>query len=98
VRAERKWGRLYAESQKAKGAAAGGRRNGLRGAIVRPRSGTPTLAEMGVSKSQAARRQKLAQIRGDTRRPDAVLPGRVEGGKTTCHAKHVRRYPATANA
>lgn len=43
-----------AKLPKAIGAAAGGKRSGLRGTIVEPRSDAPTRAELGVSKKRSA--------------------------------------------
>lgn len=62
IRAERKAGELLGEMEKNKGASAGGVKESPRGRIVEPRDTTPTLSEIGISKSQSSRWQQIATI------------------------------------
>jgi hypothetical protein len=62
VRAERRAGQMLAEMPKAKGAAAGGEKDGPRGNYVVPRDSAPTLETLGISKNQSSRWQKLAAV------------------------------------
>lgn len=61
VRAERRCGELLAEMEKAKGAPGPGR--GKAGSTVRPPfTDAPTLADLGISKTQSSRWQQLAEV------------------------------------
>lgn len=62
LEAERKMGEMLAQTERAKGAAAGGKKNGSRGKVLLPRDSQPTLAELGLTKRESARAQKLATI------------------------------------
>ncbi len=60
--AERMLGQYLRQAPKARGAAAGGSKDGPRGTYTEPRDETPTLADMGISKKLAAEAQRLAEI------------------------------------
>jgi hypothetical protein len=64
VRAERRAGELLREMPKNEGASAGGEKDGPRGTYVVPRDETPTFADLGISKNQSSRWQKLAVVSG----------------------------------
>jgi len=52
--AERRLGEMLAEMPKNAGAAAGGKKDAPRGALVEPRDTTPTLADLGIDKKVSA--------------------------------------------
>jgi len=58
IRAERKLGEMLRDSRISES----GTGNLLRGRIVRPRDNTPSLAELGISKSQSSRLQMISDI------------------------------------
>lgn len=60
--AEIRAGELLAETEKNKGAAGGGKKDAPRGRIKLPRDTTPKLAELGITKTQSSRWQKLAGL------------------------------------
>jgi hypothetical protein len=60
LRAERRAGELLAKMEKNKGARAGGQKDAPRGRMAKPRDSTPKLADLGVTKTQSARWQKVA--------------------------------------
>jgi len=62
LRAERRAGELLEKMPKAKGAAAGGDRESLRGRIVRPRDDAPTYADLDIDKHDAAHWQQMAEV------------------------------------
>jgi N6-adenosine-specific RNA methylase IME4 len=62
LRAERRAGELLLEIKKNKGAAAGGEKEGPRGRFTLPRDETPKLSDLGVTKTQSSRWQKLADL------------------------------------
>jgi N6-adenosine-specific RNA methylase IME4/transcriptional regulator with XRE-family HTH domain len=62
LRAERRCGELLALTPKNPGAAGGGARETSRGRIALPRSQVPTLAALGVSKTQSSRWQAAALL------------------------------------
>lgn len=66
MRAERRWGQIYAESEKAKGTAGSGNAN-VTGGVKKepPVDSPPTLAEMNVTKRASSRAQKAALIPDD---------------------------------
>jgi hypothetical protein len=66
TRVERRWGHIYAESEKAKGGGTGAHQHRAASAEQEP-AATPTLAEMGVSKKASSRAQKLTAIPGRNR-------------------------------
>jgi hypothetical protein len=61
LRAERRAGQILAEGDKATGGEYGGK-NRIDGSRVEPSNPTRTLSDMGISKGQSSRWQKLAQI------------------------------------
>jgi N6-adenosine-specific RNA methylase IME4 len=65
MRAERRVGELLRVSEKNKGARGGGQKDAPRGRVVKPRDTTPKLADLGVSKTQSSRWQKLAALDAD---------------------------------
>jgi DNA N-6-adenine-methyltransferase Dam len=76
LRAERRWGEIYGISQKAEGTR--GDTSVLSGGVDRTppeESETPTLKEMGVTKTQSAKWQKLAEL------PEEKFEIRVEHAK-----------------
>jgi hypothetical protein len=75
LRAERRWGEMFDAGPKATGAM--GNPGGRGAAIVRSPDVTaqPTLAEMGVSKSQASKWQKLAKVPEDQFEDSNLRPG-----------------------
>lgn len=64
LRAERKWGEMYSQSQKAVGAT-GNKSNQYQKEVRSYEATTPTLADMNVSKDQSSTWQKLAEIPED---------------------------------
>ena len=64
MRAERRAGELLREMEKNKGASAGGKKDGPRGRMTEPRDRTPKLSDIGVTKTQSARWQRLADMDG----------------------------------
>jgi ParB family chromosome partitioning protein len=74
LRAERRAGELLAEAPKASGGEHGGRPK-IDGSRSQPSTSTPTLAEMGVTKAQSSKWQKLAAL------PDEKFEVRVEHAK-----------------
>jgi N6-adenosine-specific RNA methylase IME4 len=66
MRAERRAGELLREMEKNKGAAGGGTKKGSRGRLVQPRDTAPKLADIGVSKTQSSRWQRLADLDSKT--------------------------------
>lgn len=66
LRAERKLGELIQKQKETvglnRGAAAGGKKDGPRGAYTEPRDSAPTLAEAGIDKKLSSRAQKLAAV------------------------------------
>jgi N6-adenosine-specific RNA methylase IME4 len=60
--AEIKLGEYLKQVPKAKGASAGGTKDGPRGAYTEPRDDAPTLAELGISKKLSAESQRLAEL------------------------------------
>ena len=62
LRAERRLGEILAKTEKAKGAAGGGKKTGPRGTLVEPRDKTPKLDDVGISKKLSSRAQKLAAV------------------------------------
>jgi N6-adenosine-specific RNA methylase IME4 len=66
IKAERRLGELIAAQKEtvglAKGASAGGKKDGPRGSFVELRDSVPTLAEAGIDKKLSARAQKLAEM------------------------------------
>jgi hypothetical protein len=90
LEAERKMGEMLAATERAKGAAAGGKKESPRGHYTSPRdSGVPTLATLGVTKRESVQTQRLAppvalgQARGAFRYPDTpearVVPQALPG-------------------
>ena len=65
LRAERKWGQLYSGSEKAKGVRTAGGGAGAGGRMQRPPAQPPTLADMGMTKDQSSRWQKLGAVPDD---------------------------------
>lgn len=61
VRAERRCGELLAATEKNRGIASGGERTAA-GHTLRPADTAPTLADMGLTKSESSRSQQLAAI------------------------------------
>jgi N6-adenosine-specific RNA methylase IME4 len=62
LRAERRAGELLVEMAKNKGAAGGGIKDGPRGRVVRPRDISPRLSDVGITKSQSSKWQRLAGL------------------------------------
>ncbi len=66
IRAERRLGELLIAQKETvglnRGAAAGGKKDGPRGAYVEPRDSSPTLAEAGIGKKLSSRAQELARL------------------------------------
>ncbi|MCX5653384.1 MAG: hypothetical protein NTY65_01865 [Planctomycetota bacterium] len=60
--AERKMGEMLAQTPRAKGARAGGKKESSRGHYMQPRDNTPTLSALGISKRESAEAQKLADL------------------------------------
>ncbi len=65
VRAERKCGELLRDMEKAKGTDRGGRTSKIDGRRELPSNSPKTLSEMGVTKDQSSKWQKLANIPDD---------------------------------
>jgi hypothetical protein len=63
LRAEIRSGELLAEVEKNKGAAGGGKKDAPRGRVTEPRDLSPKLSDLGVTKTQSSRWQKLAALR-----------------------------------
>jgi N6-adenosine-specific RNA methylase IME4 len=61
-RAERRAGQLLRQMEKNKGAAGGGKKSAPRGRLTQPRDTTPKLADLGISKGESARWQKIAGL------------------------------------
>lgn len=62
LEAERKMGEMLAQTERAKGAAAGGKKESPRGNYIEPRDSNPTLDDIGISKRESSEAQKLATI------------------------------------
>jgi hypothetical protein len=73
TRAERRWGHIYAESEKAKGGDRGGKQP-LDGSRKEPANKSPTLAEMGVSKKASARAQPKGRAMAGSISPCYMMP------------------------
>lgn len=84
VRAERKAGQMLAEMPKAKGTVLSGR-DSFGGAQKEPPKNTPTLAELGVTKKQSSRWQKLAAV-PDEDFERAVTAAKEVAGEVTARA------------
>lgn len=76
VRAERRAGQMLAEMPKNNGQL-------LRGSIVRPREESKTLDEIGISKTQSSRWQKLAAVPDDQFEQAVTAAKEVAGEVTT---------------
>lgn len=81
LEAERRMGEMLLVAPKAKGAAAGGKKESPRGVYVEPRDTVPTLSDIGLTKRDSSRAQKLARLpvkifeevkRGKTNGADAI--------------------------
>jgi N6-adenosine-specific RNA methylase IME4 len=86
MHAERRAGELLREMEKNKGARGGGRKDAPRGRVVKPRDTTPKLADLGVSKTQSSRWQKLAALDADKFEPH------VERAGTNAYDRMTRRF------
>lgn len=64
--ASRRMGELLQATERAKGAASGGTKTAPRGSYVEPRDTHPTLAEIGITKKESSRAQKLASLPDET--------------------------------
>src|SRR5207302_7141935 len=62
LEAERKMGGILLETERAKGASAGGKKKSPRGKYMLPRDSEPTLAALGLTKRESAEAQMLAQL------------------------------------
>src|SRR4030088_240474 len=62
LRAEIRAGELLREMEKNKGASGGGKKDAPRGRVVEPRDTAPKLSDLGVTKTQSSRWQKLASL------------------------------------
>ncbi len=91
-RAERRWGELYAASNKARGAE--GNPGGRGAPIVRsPNETAQTLAELGVTKTQSSKWQQLAALPGDKFEIRVEhAKARVEGMTTSAPSYRTAEY------
>jgi hypothetical protein len=64
LRAKRKLGEMLKETERAKGATAGGKKVSPRGTYLEPRDTQPTLRELKIDKKTSAQAQKLAATFG----------------------------------
>lgn len=78
MRAEIKMGEMLAatEDERAKGAAAGGKKTSPRGSYTERRDDTPTLADLGVTKKESAQAQMLASL--SKAKQEAVIVGTLK--------------------
>jgi N6-adenosine-specific RNA methylase IME4 len=65
LQAERRMGEMLKASELNKGASAGGKKVSPRGHYLLPRDKTPTLKELGLTKNESARAQKVAELDKD---------------------------------
>lgn len=84
IRATERWGELRGEEGKARGAAAGGKKSGPRGAFVASRDKNPTLEEMAISKDVSARAHKLAEL------PERVFEEKVAAWREIARGENER--------
>lgn len=75
LRAERRAGELLREMEKNKGARGGGKKNAPRGRVVEPRDTAPKLSDIGITKSQSSKWQRLAELE------ESAFEAKVERGK-----------------
>lgn len=85
VRAERRAGQLLAEMPKARGVVLSGKDSIGGTIVVPPKNDAPTLSEMGVSKNESSRWQKLASI-SDEQFESAVASAKDKAGEVTTAA------------
>src|SRR4051794_37912987 len=91
LRAERRAGQLLREMEKAKGQL-------LRGNEPRPRDEAPTLADLGISKPQSSRWQKLAGIPEDDFEASLAAPGKPSTTGIIAEHAEPSRSPVLPNA
>lgn len=90
--AERRMGQFLQASERAKGAAAGGKKQSPRGPYREPRDSAPTLAELGITKKESAKAQQLADLPDDDF--ERVLDGTTTVKAVTKEAKKKRAAKA----
>jgi hypothetical protein len=81
LEAERKMGELLRETERAKGAIAGGEKGSPRGHYTELRDSAPTLAALGLTKRESAQAQMLAKL------PAPVFEQVKSGQKSLSHIK-----------
>jgi len=91
VRAERRAGEIMRDMEKAKGG-----RPEITGSTMLPVNSTPTLSDMGISKNESSRWQKLAAV-SDEKFEEAVAAAKeVAGEVTTAYLLKVEKMGAIA--
>jgi hypothetical protein len=74
-------GEMLTATERAKGAAAGGKKDSPRGPLVLPRDTEPTLADLGLTKRESADAQLLAELSTAEFEKQAALPFLEEEAK-----------------
>jgi phage N-6-adenine-methyltransferase len=94
LRAERRWGELYRPEAKAKGGDKGGKKK-IDGSRAQPSNAdTPTLNDMGVSKTQSAKWQALAAL-GEDKFEEKVGRAKTKAENITTSAPRYARVKFT---
>lgn len=99
LEAERRMGEMLKQTERAKGAQAGGKKESSRGHYTEPRESAPTLAELGLSKKESSEAQMLADLPAEDF--EAIKTGKKTKSKVkkqkniqVRHARHVAETKA----